>query len=55
MVPLMISRSSTPKLKTSDLTEQTPSEAYSGAMYPLDDNIYNTITEVNINGELEIF
>ncbi|WVZ67004.1 hypothetical protein U9M48_016150, partial [Paspalum notatum var. saurae] len=32
IVPLMISRSRTPKLKTSDLTEQTPSEAYSGAM-----------------------
>jgi hypothetical protein len=33
--PLRISRTRTPKLKTSDLIEKMPSEAYSGAIYPL--------------------
>ena len=33
--PLRISSTRTPKLKTSDFTEKTPSIAYSGAMYPL--------------------
>jgi len=31
----MISNKRTPKLKTSDFTENKPSIAYSGAMYPL--------------------
>jgi len=31
----MISRTRTPKLKISDFTENSPSIAYSGAMYPL--------------------
>ena len=31
----MISSRRTPKLKTSDLVENNPSIAYSGAMYPL--------------------
>jgi hypothetical protein len=31
----MISSKRTPKLKTSDFTENKPSIAYSGAMYPL--------------------
>jgi len=31
----MISRTRTPKLKTSDFTENTPCITYSGAMYPL--------------------
>lgn len=35
LCPLRISRRSTPKLKTSDFTENTPSNASSGAMYPL--------------------
>ena len=32
LMPVMISRSRTPKLNTSDLMEKRPSEAYSGAM-----------------------
>lgn len=32
--PLMISNTKTPKLKTSDFSENLPSIAYSGAMYP---------------------
>lgn len=35
LLPLMISSTITPKLKTSDFTENSPSIAYSGAMYPL--------------------
>jgi len=39
----MISRTRTPKLKTSDFTENNPSIAYSGAMYPLKEKgIINT-------------
>ena len=34
-LPVMISSKTTPKLKTSDLLEYSPSIAYSGAMYPL--------------------
>lgn len=34
-IPLTISSNNTPKLKTSDLTENLPRMAYSGAMYPL--------------------
>lgn len=33
--PHMISNSSTPKLKTSDFSENLPLMAYSGAIYPL--------------------
>ncbi|KAI5605846.1 hypothetical protein BDE02_01G380200 [Populus trichocarpa] len=35
-LPLTISRSKTPKLKTSDFTEKMPSMTYSGDIYPLD-------------------
>lgn len=35
LLPVMISSKRTPKLKTSDLVEYSPSMAYSGAMYPL--------------------
>ena len=35
LFPPRISRTRTPKLNTSDLTENRPSHAYSGAMYPL--------------------
>ena len=35
LLPVMISSKRTPKLKTSDLIEYSPSIAYSGAIYPL--------------------
>ena len=45
----MISRSRTPKLNTSDLIEKRPSEAYSGAMYPLKKKVYqNSVISHNI-------
>ena len=37
--PLTISRTNTPKLKTSDFTENCPCIAYSGAIYPLHVNM----------------
>jgi hypothetical protein len=37
--PLIISKTKTPKLKTSDFNEKRPSTAYSGDMYPLPKNI----------------
>jgi hypothetical protein len=39
----MISSKSIPKLKTSDLMEYNPSIAYSGAMYPLFNDIKTKI------------
>ena len=37
LLPVTISRTRTPKLYTSSLTERCPMTAYSGAMYPLQD------------------
>jgi hypothetical protein len=34
-LPLIISRTTTPKLKTSDFIEKDPFTAYSGGIYPL--------------------
>ena len=37
--PLTISRTNIPKLKTSDFTENCPCITYSGAIYPLQNNM----------------
>jgi hypothetical protein len=58
-LPLTISRTSTPKLNTSDLTEKMPSMAYSGDMYPLRvgttiDEFTTSVGKLNQNPELHL-
>ena len=50
-IPLIISRTTTPKAKTSDLIENNPFNAYSGDMYPLrNSNLINGLVDFQIGG-----
>lgn len=51
LLPVMISRTKTPKLYTSDLVEYCPRMTYSGAIYPLqEDLMYSIMADAVNNG-----
>jgi hypothetical protein len=47
-LPLIISRTTTPKLKTSDFIEKDPCTAYSGGIYPLQQKTLKLVKKKDI-------